>query len=216
MGASPSLRGTSEALAEPIGHGATLLREFAEPRAATLMRELHHVITLAPFRHMVTRGGFRMSVAMTSCGESGWVSDRGGYRYAALDPVSKRPWPPMPRSFSALAAAAADAGGFNRFAPDTCLINRYAPTTRLALHQDKDERDFDEPIVSISLGLPAVFLFGGLSRRDKPRRVELRSGDVAVWGGPTRLAFHGVAPLAPGVHHLTGRCRINLTFRKAG
>jgi len=200
---------------EPLADGATLLRGFAKPEAASLMAAVEQVVAKAPFRHMITPGGFRMSVAMTNCGGAGWVTDRSGYRYDPRDPVTDRPWPAMPETFVMLAARAAAAGGFPGFAPDACLINRYEPAARLSLHQDKNERDFDSPIVSVSLGLPAVFLFGGARRAEKPRRVRLESGDVVVWGGPARLAFHGVAPLADGDDPLTGRCRINLTFRKA-
>ena len=200
---------------EPLADGATLLRGFAKPEAASLMAAVEQVVAKAPFRHMITPGGFRMSVAMTNCGGAGWVTDRSGYRYDPRDPVTDRPWPAMPETFVMLAARAAAAGGFPGFAPDACLINRYEPAARLSLHEDKNERDFDSPIVSVSLGLPAVFLFGGARRAEKPRRVRLESGDVVVWGGPARLAFHGVAPLAEGDDPLTGRCRINLTFRKA-
>lgn len=156
-----------------------------------------------------------MSVAMTNCGGAGWLSDRSGYRYDAIDPASGAPWPPIPAVFHRLAVGAADRAGFHDFAPDVCLINRYEPGAKLSLHQDKDERDFTAPIVSVSLGLPAVFLWGGLRRSDRPRRIRLESGDVVVWGGPARLVYHGVAPLADGEHPLTGRYRINLTFRKA-
>jgi alkylated DNA repair protein (DNA oxidative demethylase) len=156
-----------------------------------------------------------MSVAVTNCGEAGWVTDRSGYRYDAIDPLTEQPWPAMPPAFRRLAVGAAAAGGFPGFAPDACLVNRYEPGARLSLHQDKDERGYDAPIVSVSLGLPAIFLFGDLKRSDRPRRIPLVSGDVVVWGGPARLVFHGVAALADGEHELTGRARINLTFRKA-
>jgi alkylated DNA repair protein (DNA oxidative demethylase) len=169
----------------------------------------------APFRRMLTPGGHQMSVAMTNCGSVGWVTDRTGYRYDANDSETGKPWPAMPRSFRELAAHAADHAGFGGFSPDACLINRYQPGARMSLHQDKDEEDFAAPIVSVSLGLPAIFLFGGLKRSDKPRRFRLQHGDIAVWGGPARLVFHGVAPLADGEHALLGRQRINLTFRKA-
>jgi DNA oxidative demethylase len=160
-------------------------------------------------------GGHQMSVAMTNCGAAGWVTDRSGYRYDCSDPETGKPWPAMPASFRELAGHAADAAGFDRFSPEVCLVNRYAPGARMSLHQDKDELDLGAPIVSVSLGLPAIFLFGGLKRSDKPVRFRLQHGDVAVWGGPARLAFHGVAPLADGEHPLLGRQRINLTFRKA-
>jgi len=202
---------TTESLAE----GATLLRGFAAAEAAGLMAALGPVTAAAPFRHMVTPGGHTMSVAMTNCGDAGWVSDRSGYRYAPLDPETGRAWPPMPSAFSDLAPRAAAAAGFAGFAPISCLINRYAPKAKMSLHQDKDEGDFSAPIVSVSLGLPAVFLFGGLKRSDRPRRIRLESGDVVVWGGPARMNYHGVAPLADGAGPLTGKYRINLTFRRA-
>jgi len=156
-----------------------------------------------------------MSVAMTNCGAAGWVSDRTGYRYRRIDPETGRPWPAMPAVFAELAARAAEVAGFPAFAPDVCLANRYAPGARLSLHQDRDEQDFGAPIVSVSLGLPAVFLWGGLSRSDRPRRVRLAHGDVVVWGGPARLTFHGIDTLRDGEHELTGAVRYNLTFRRA-
>ena len=164
---------------------------------------------------MLTPGGFRMSIAITNCGRVGWISDRKGYRYSATDPETSNPWPALPPLFAQLATNAAAAGGFANFQPDACLINRYEPGARLTVHQDKDEHDFHQPIVSVSLGLPATFLFGGNTRKERPRRFQLQSGDVVVWGGPTRLAYHGVAPLKAGTSDLTGACRINLTFRKA-
>jgi DNA oxidative demethylase len=197
-----------------LAAGAVVLRRFAGDDAA-LLAAVRQVAAAAPFRQMTTPGGYRMSVAMTNCGRAGWITDRKGYRYAALDPLTERPWPAMPAVFQGLAERAAAAAGFEGFAPDSCLINRYEPATRLSLHQDRNERDFAAPIVSVSLGLPAVFLFGGPRRGDRPRRVPLASGDIVVWGGPARLAFHGVDPLAGGDHKLTGNCRINLTFRKA-
>jgi alkylated DNA repair protein (DNA oxidative demethylase) len=200
---------------EPIGEGALILRGFGADRAPALMQSLEEILVGAPFRHMVTPGGYRMSVAMTNCGEVGWVSDRTGYRYDAIDPTTGRAWPSMPAVFRNLAITAAEAGGFCHFAPDACLVNRYEPGTKLSLHQDRDERDFTAPIVSVSLGLPAVFLWGGLKRKDRPRRIPLTSGDVVVWGGPARLTYHGIAALRDGEDPLTGRCRINLTFRKA-
>lgn len=199
----------------PLAEGAMLLGGFALPVEAPLLAALASVVADAPFRHMVTPGGFTMSVAMTNCGAAGWVTDRRGYRYDANDPDSRRPWPAMPAAFDELARRAAAAAGFGGFAPDACLINRYEPGARLSLHQDKDERDVGAPIVSVSLGLSATFLFGGLQRSDPARRVALRHGDVAVWGGPSRLAFHGVLPLADGEHPVLGRRRINLTFRRA-
>lgn len=200
---------------ETIAGDAVLLRSFARAEAPALVAAIEAVAAAAPFRNMTTPGGRRMSVAMTNCGPAGWVSDRRGYRYDDRDPESGRPWPAMPPAFAALAGRAADAAGFPGFAADACLINLYEPGTRLTLHQDRNERDFAAPIVSVSLGLPAVFLFGGATRSAPARRLRLESGDVAVWGGRSRLAFHGVAPLAEGEHPLTGRCRYNLTFRKA-
>ena len=201
---------------EAIAPGAVVLHAFARPHAAALLAGVHDVIAQAPLRCMVTPGGLRMSVAMTNCGALGWLSDRAGYRYQAIDPDNGTPWPGMPAAFSTLAANAATEAGFAGFAPDACLINRYQPGTRLSLHQDKDERDFGAPIVSVSLGLPAVFLFGGLKRSDKAQRIPLTHGDVVVWGGPARLRYHGVLPLKAGEHALLGGQRINLTFRKAG
>ena len=207
----PDVRPSREAMAE----GAVLLRGFARPVEAELIAAIGEIAAQAPFRHMVTPGGHSMSVAMTNCGSAGWVTDRGGYRYDGVDPESRAPWPDMPPSFRALAAQVAAEAGFGGFAPDACLINRYQPGARMSLHQDKDEDDFTAPIVSVSLGLPAIFLFGGLQRSDKPRRYRLEHGDIVVWGGRSRLFFHGIAPLADGEHALLSRQRINLTFRKA-
>jgi len=200
---------------EPMADGAVLLRGYAKSADTQLISDVREIVAQAPFRQMQTPGGHQMSVAMTNCGDVGWVTDRSGYRYDPADPVAGQPWPAMPKSFVQLAAEAAAAGGFPDFAPDACLINRYAPGARMSLHQDRDEQDFTAPIVSVSLGLPAVFLFGGLKRNDRPARYRLEHGDVVVWGGPSRLVFHGVAPLAEGDHALMGRQRINLTFRKA-
>ena len=199
-----------------FGPGVTLLRGFALRNEATLLHDLNQIAEAAPFRHMVTPGGFRMSVAMTNSGPLGWVSDRNGYRYDPTDPASGKPWPPIPDSFFRLATDAAAEGGFARFTPDACLINRYEPGAKMSLHQDKDEKDFSQPIVSVSLGLPAVFQLGGLKRSAKPQRVQLLHGDVIVWGGPARLRYHGVLPLKSGSHQDLGSYRVNLTFRKAG
>jgi alkylated DNA repair protein (DNA oxidative demethylase) len=200
---------------EQIAEGAAILRGFARDRAIALLAAVDDIAAAAPFRNMVTPGGFRMSVAMTNCGRAGWVTDRRGYRYDATDPITGRPWPATPEVFQRLAAEAAAAAGFPGFEPDACLMNQYEPGTRLSLHRDENERDMTAPIVSVSLGLPAVFLFGGHNRGDRPRRIRLESGDVIVWGGPLRLVYHGVAPLADGEDPLAGRRRINLTFRKA-
>lgn len=201
--------------AEAMAPGAVLLHGFARAAERSLLEGMRRVAAAAPFRHMVTPGGHRMSVGMTSCGGAGWVSDRRGYRYDRDDPLSGAAWPEMPPGFLDLAAAAAAAAGFDGFVPDACLINRYQPGAKLTLHQDRDERDLAAPIVSVSLGLPAIFLFGGLARTDPVRRFPLAHGDVAVWGGPARLTHHGVAPLKPGDHPLLGPQRVNLTFRRA-
>ncbi|WP_024517327.1 DNA oxidative demethylase AlkB [Bradyrhizobium sp. Tv2a-2] len=200
---------------QAIAEGAILLRGFVRPFEHDLLPALHAAIEQSPFRHMQTPGGHQMSVAMTNCGAVGWITDRSGYRYDATDPQTGQAWPAMPDVFLLLARQAATRAGFGGFVPDACLINRYEPGARMSLHQDRDERDFSAPIVSVSLGLPAIFLFGGPKRADKPLRYRLQHGDVVVWGGPSRLFFHGVAPLADGDHAALGRKRINLTFRKA-
>jgi alkylated DNA repair protein (DNA oxidative demethylase) len=198
-----------------MAEGAVLLRGFARPIEAGLLAALRDIEADAPFRRMFTPGGHQMSVAMTNCGEAGWVTDRRGYHYDGIDPESGKAWPAMPAVFRDLAENAAREAGFAGFAPDACLINRYEPGAKMSLHQDRDEKDFAAPIVSVSLGLPAIFLFGGAKRSDKPQRYRLEHGDVVVWGGPSRLFFHGVAPLADGEHAVLGRQRINLTFRRA-
>ncbi|MBS0521796.1 MAG: DNA oxidative demethylase AlkB [Proteobacteria bacterium] len=200
---------------ERIAGGAVLLRGKALAGEAGILAALDRVVAQAPFRHMTTPGGYVMSIAMTSCGEAGWVTDRSGYRYDRRDPGSGQPWPPLPSAFRALAADAAREAGYPDFAPDSCLINRYLPGARLSLHQDKDERDFSQPIVSVSLGLPVVFQFGGARRSDPVRRYPLRHGDVVVWGGESRLFHHGVLTVKEGAHPVLGRQRINLTFRAA-
>ena len=201
---------------ERLGPGAVLLHGFALAVAPALMDAVTRIIEQAPLRHMITPSGHRMSVAMTNCGALGWVSDRTGYRYAPLDPETGQSWPPIPDRFLRLAQNAAAQAGFAGFLPDACLINRYLPDARLSLHQDRDERDRTAPIVSVSLGLPAVFLFGGLKRKDPTCRLPLAHGDVRVWGGPDRLRYHGVRPLQAGSHPALGEQRINLTFRQAG
>ena len=197
-----------------LSPGAMVLRGFASARADALKDDVARISAAAPFRHLITPGGFRMSVAMTNCGELGWVSDRRGYRYDPVDPDSGRPWPALPETLRALARDAAERAGYADFAPDACLINRYAPGARLSMHQDRDEKDLRAPIVSVSLGLPAVFLWGGDERADKARRIALHHGDVVVWGGPSRLRFHGVLALKDGDHAFAGGHRINITFRK--
>jgi len=199
-----------------IAPGAVLLPGFARRFEAGLIEGVEAVIAQAPLRHMITPGGFRMSAAMTNCGALGWVTDRTGYRYTTHDPESGRPWPALPGAFRELAAQAAARGGFAGFAPDACLVNRYDPGAKMSLHQDRNERDFGAPIVSVSLGIPAVFLWGGDTRSEKPERIRLEHGDVVVWGGPARLRYHGVLPLEPAHHPVVGGHRINLTFRKAG
>jgi len=199
---------------EQLQEGAVLLRGFVTSDAPMLIEEVTEIAHTAAFRHLVTPGGHTMSVAMTNCGRVGWVSDRKGYRYDPVDPDTGLPWPPMPQLFLEIATKAAAQAGFEHYDPDACLINRYATGAKLNLHQDRDEKDAWAPIVSVSLGLPAVFLWGGLRRADSLRRLRLESGDVVVWGGPARFIYHGVAPLKDGQHPLTGAARINLTFRK--
>ncbi|MFC5496826.1 DNA oxidative demethylase AlkB [Caenimonas terrae] len=201
---------------EPLGRQACVLRGLALPWVGELLAALQDIEAAAPFRHMETPGGFTMSVALTNAGALGWTTDRSGYRYAARDPVSGQPWPAMPASFRQLARSAAQAAGFAGFEPDASLVNRYLPGARLSLHQDKDERSLDHPVVSLSLGIPALFLWGGMKRTDKPLRIALFHGDVVVWGGVDRLRYHGIAPLKEASHPLLGRQRINITWRKAG
>lgn len=205
----------SDATREDFAPGAVLLRGWALPFETELLAALDRIAVAAPYRRMVTPGGFTMSVAMTNCGKAGWVTDRTGYRYTPNDPETGRPWPAMPDLFLTLAADAAAEAGYPSFLPDACLINRYEPGTRLSLHQDRNERDFAQPVVSVSLGLPATFQFGGPKRTDRPLRIPLRHGDVVVWGGPTRLNYHGVLELKDGEHPGVGRLRLNLTLRKA-
>jgi DNA oxidative demethylase len=200
---------------EELAPGAVLLPGQALPVEAALLEALEAIVAGAPFRHMITPGGFQMSVAMTNCGKAGWITDRTGYRYDATDPQSGRPWPEMPAVFTKLATEAAAEAGYLSFFPDACLINRYEPGARLTLHQDRNERDLANPVVSVSLGLPATFQFGGLKRTDAPRKIPLRHGDVVIWGGPSRLFYHGILPLKDGEHPRLGRVRFNLTYRKA-
>ena len=193
-----------------------LLRGFVAPLEKEVLPALFTIMQLAPLRHMLTARGFAMSVATTNCGDLGWISDEKGYRYAASDPLTGNAWPQMPASFRQLAEQAASQAGFEDFTPDACLINRYQPSAKMGLHQDKDERDFSQPIVSVSLGIPAIFQIGGFARGDKALKLTLYHGDVLVWGGESRLRFHGVLPVKVGSHPALGECRINLTFRKAG
>lgn len=205
---------TASPAEELLSEGVTLLRAFCREEAASLYEAIHTVEAVSPFRHMVVPTGHTMSVAMTNTGPLGWTTDRTGYRYTELDPLTSSPWPPMDSTLLSLAQRAAAAGGFPDFTPNSCLINRYSVGARLSLHQDKDEKDYAHPIVSVSLGLPATFLLGTLRRSDTPRRIRIEHGDVLVWGGPARLIFHGVAPITAGSHPLTGPFRINLTFRR--
>lgn len=205
----------AEPVTETMAEGAVLLRGEALTVDKALLAALDLITEQSPFRHMVTPGGFTMSVAMTNCGAAGWVTDRRGYRYDADDPVHGHRWPAMPDCFHDLAVGAAARAGYPDFRPDSCLINRYLPGARLTLHQDRNERDLAHPIVSVSLGLPATFQFGGLKRGDPVKRYALHHGDIAVWGGSSRLRFHGVSELKDGTHRLVGRQRINLIFRCA-
>lgn len=200
---------------EPLAEGAVILRRRARARSEELMALVEQVAAENPFRHRITPGGHRMSVAMTNCGDSGWTTDSRGYQYSEQDNLSGQRWPAMPPLFRQLAVTCAREAGFNGFNPDACLLNRYQPGAKLTLHQDKDERDLRQPIVSVSLGLPAIFLFGGFERGDGCQRVLLEHGDVVVWGGPSRLRYHGILPLKPGIHPLAGAFRFNLTFRRA-
>lgn len=210
--ASQGVSRTADLELEP---GAVVLRAHAVEEAPALLDAIEQVTQAAPLRHMTTARGWRMSVAMTNCGAAGWLSDDSGYRYDGVDPRTGRQWPAMPEVFASLAMRAARAAGFAHFEPDACLINRYAPGARLSLHQDRNEEDFDAPIVSVSLGVTASFLWGGAARTDRPRRVRLEHGDVVVWGGPARLNFHGIDTLRESEHALTGKLRFNLTFRRA-
>lgn len=202
-------------ISPPLPAGAFFLKEFACPYEAPVLEALDKIVQAAPFRQMGTRRGYRMSVAMTSCGEAGWISDQKGYRYVKTDPDSGKPWPAMPKIFLQLAGMAAQAAGYEEFLPDSCLINRYQPGSKMALHQDKDEGELNAPVVSVSFGVPANFMFGGPERTSPVRKIILEHGDVFVWGGPARLFYHGIAPLKEGYHPLLGNLRINLTFRKA-
>lgn len=200
---------------EDLCPGAAVLRGAALADDRALLMAIENIASEVPFQHRATPGGYEMSVAMTNCGDLGWITDRKGYRYQSTSPETRRQWPAMPDIFRTLAIHAAREAGFNDFMPDACLINRYQIGAKMSLHQDKDEADFGQPIVSISLGLPAVFQFGGLERSDQTQRVNLTHGDVVVWGGPARLRYHGILPLKAGEHPLTGQYRFNLTLRKA-
>ncbi len=200
---------------EPLAEGAVVLRRRALAQAEMLMEQIQHIAAQNPFYHRITPGGHRMSVAMTHCGDAGWFSHTSGYHYSRQDQEQERQWPSIPVSFRHLASEAAHEAGFAQFTPDVCLINRYEPGARLTLHRDKDERDLRQPIVSVSLGLPALFLFGGFERQAAVKRILLEHGDVVIWGGQSRLRYHGILPVRPGIHPLVGALRYNLTFRKA-
>lgn len=215
--AAPARRANASVPAEErLGPGSRVLRGFATADAQALLEALEGLTAAAPFRNMETPGKSLMSVAMTNCGALGWISDRSGIRYEATDPLTGRAWPAIPDAFLRVAISAARRGGFEDFVPDACLVNRYQIGARLTLHQDRDERDLWQPIVSISLGMPAVFLFGGVTREAPVREVPVTHGDVVVWGGPDRLRYHGVLPLKPARGLALGGLRYNLTFRKAG
>lgn len=205
---------SSEPSIEPLGEGVTLLRAFCRDQSLALLDSITTVADASPFRQMVVPSGHIMSVAMTNCGDLGWTTDRTGYRYTTHDPTTTEAWPAMPAGLVDLAQRAAATAGFPGFTPNACLINRYAIGARLSLHQDKNEQDYTHPIVSVSLGLPATFLLGTLRRSDTPRRIRIEHGDILAWGGPSRLIYHGVAPIAAGEHPLTGPFRINVTFRR--
>jgi alkylated DNA repair protein (DNA oxidative demethylase) len=207
----PGLFDTTETAIAP---GVVLLRNYAQTQAEAVIAEVALIAAAAPFQHMITPGGFTMSAALTNCG-AGWISDRKGYRYSSVNPQTGEPWPAIPALFSELAASAAAAAGYPNFNPDACIVNRYVPGARMSLHQDSQEKPLEAPVVSISLGLSATFLWGGMSRSDRPQRIALHHGDVIVWGGPSRLNFHGIAPLKPATHPSLGAQRINLTLRKA-
>jgi DNA oxidative demethylase len=206
----------TEDLQTALAPGALLMRGFGRAGDVDILQAVESVIAQAPLRHLQTPGGYTMSIQTTRCGSMGWVSEPGGYRYAASNPGTQQPWPTMPPCLLDFAVRAATEAGYPDFVPDSCMINQYLPGTKLGLHQDRDERDLRAPVVSLSLGLPAIFLFGGLQRAGKTQRYRLAHGDVVVWGGPSRLAFHGVLPVAEGDHALLGRRRVNVTFRKVG
>jgi DNA oxidative demethylase len=199
----------------PLAPGAYYLPGFALPGMDTLWRCVQQQMAATPPQQMMTPMGYLMSVGTMSMGSWGWVSDAQGYRYSAINPSNNQPWPPLPAAILQLAADAAEKAGYPHFVPDSCLINVYTPGSKMGLHQDKNERDFSQPIISVSLGIPAIFLFGGAKRSDKPARILLQHGDVVVWGGASRRFYHGVAAIKPHAHSLTGNLRINLTLRKA-
>jgi DNA oxidative demethylase len=212
----PEAQAVEEKPIEIIGEQSVVLRQFASPMQHELIAAIDQIVAQAPFRQMITPGGYVMSAAMTNCGSLGWITDQKGYRYQPLDPLTGKPWPAMPAVFETLAIQAAALAGFDHFKPDACLINEYVVGAKMSLHQDKNERDMSQPVVSVSLGITANFLFGGVNRQDKTQKILLQHGDVVVWGGVDRLRYHGILPLKMASHPLLGERRINFTFRRAG
>lgn len=207
-----------ETLRDPdLAEGLFLHRGAITPDDQTiLVRDIAQVADFAPFRHPRTPGGHPTSAAMTNAGQAGWWSDRQGYRYLIHQPDSDRPWPSMPASFHAAVEVGTRGTPWPDFSPDACLINFYGAAAKMGLHQDKDERDFTQPIVTVSLGDAADFLVGGFARTDKTAVVRLHSGDVLVMGGPSRMRFHGVRRIHTGTSPLSAlHGRYSLTFRKA-
>ncbi len=205
-----------ESWQENIRDDVVVLRQYANKQAAEILKEVELITAVAPFRKMKTPSGLSMSAELTSCGKYGWISDQQGYRYSKSDPLNNNAWPKLPELFFKFGREAAKKAGFSDFKPDVCMINRYAPASKMSLHQDRNERDFSEkaPIVSLSLGVPANFYFGGLERSDPTIKIPLIHGDVVVWGGKSRLCFHGVGVIKDDYHPMLGNFRINLTFRK--
>jgi len=204
----------SQLVAEPtheeIFPGAVLMRSLALPQDNEFFTAAEAIIAARPLHHTTTPSGLPMGVMVTDCGDSRAFANR----WDTANPERMRLWPPMPPLLRDFAIRCAVRSGFPQFRPDACHINRYQAGTKLGLHQDRHECDWTQPIVSLSFGLECIFLLGGLQRTDKPRRILLEHGDVIVWGGPSRMRFHGVQPLKPGHHPLTGPYRYNLTFRK--
>ena len=208
-----------------IAEGAMLLRQFVQQNKnalldeTTVLADLNCILENSPLRKMTTASGFTMSVAMTNCGKLGWVSGSNGYMYSSIDPETAQPWPAMPPALLEAATRIARQAGYPGFLPDACLINRYLAGAQMGLHQDRDEKDFSQPIVSLSIGLSARFIIGGLDsaagRNAHTQSVVLKHGDAIVFGAAARLMFHGVLSLKPGHHPLVGNSRINLTFRVA-
>lgn len=180
-----------------------------------LMVQVERITKVSPFRKMMTPNGHYTGVALTNCGDFGWTSDRNEYRYSSSDPLNNQPWLAIPESFKALAKNAAHVAGFKDFEPDACLINQYLIGTKLGSHQDKNEKDFSQPIVSVSIGLSAVFQIFGNQRAGQAINYRLYDGDVVVWGNSARLCYHGVRTLSAAELDPTCQQRINITFRKS-